>query len=131
MSANAGLFQTCKLSNIKSFSNSQFFTYDNVSVEFSKTRYSVLYDMYAKFQALYYETTNQSLLSPEQFQTKAPIVTIDRSKQNESVKTSTVHICLEMDLEEDIQAKTSAYCFILLDSIVTYTPLTRTVKKVL
>lgn len=78
-----------------------------------------------------YGTTNQSLLSPDQFQTNAPIVTIDCSKQNESVKTSTVDICLEMDFEEDEQAKTSAYCFILLDSVATCTPLTRTVKRVL
>lgn len=87
--------------------------------------------MYARFQALYYEITNQLLLSPDQFQTNAPIVTIDCSKQNESVKISTVDICLEMDFEEDVHAKTSTYCFILLDSILTYTPLTRTVKKVL
>lgn len=87
--------------------------------------------MYARFQALYYGTTNQSLLSPDQYQTNAPIVTIDCSNQNKSVKTSTVDIYLEIDFEEDVQAKTSAYCFVLHDSIATCTPLTRTVKRVL
>jgi hypothetical protein len=131
ITANAGLFQTCKLSNIKLFLNSQFFPYDNVSVEFSKTRYSVLYDVYARFQASYYGSSNQPLLSPEQFKTKAPIVIIDCSKQNESVKSSTVDIRLEMEFEEEVEDETSAYCLILHDSIVTYTPLTGIVKRVL
>lgn len=131
ITANAGTFQTCKLTNIKLFLNSQFFPYDNVSVEFSKNRYSVLYDMYARFQSSYYGSTNQPLLSPEQFQSKAPIVIIDCSKQNESVKTSTVDIRLEMEFEEEVADDTSAYCLILHDSIVTYTPLTGIVKRVL
>jgi hypothetical protein len=131
ITANAGLFKTCKLNNIKLFLNSQFFPYDNVSVEFSKTRYSVLYDMYARFQSSYYGTANQPLLSPDQFQSKAPIVIIDCSKQNESVKSSTVDIRLEMEFEEEIPDDTSAYCLILHDSIVTYTPLTGIVKRVL
>lgn len=131
ITANAGLFKTCKLNNIKLFLNSQFFPYDNVSVEFSKARYSVLYDMYARFQSSYYGTNNQPLLSPADFQNKAPIVVIDCSKQNESVKTSTVDIRLEMEFEEEVPDETSSYCLILHDSIVTYTPLTGIVKRVL
>lgn len=128
---NAGTFKHCKLSNIKLFLNSQFFPYDNVSVEYSKSRYSVLFDMYARFQCSYYSRYNQPLLSPTEFKSKAPIVVIDCSKQNESVKSSTVDIRLEMEFEEEIPANTSAYCLILHDSIVTYTPLTGIIKRVL
>lgn len=131
VTSNAGLFDNCKLSNIKLFLNSQFFPYDNINVEYSKDRFSVLYNMYAKFQASYYGTKNSPLLKPSDYKSMAPIVVIDCSKQNEAVKTSSVDIRLEMEFEDNVPADTSAYCLILHDTVVTYTPLTGTVKKIL
>jgi hypothetical protein len=131
ITANAGEFDHCKLTNCKVFLNSQFFPYDNLNVSFDKDRYSVLYDMYARFQNSYYGKMNTPILSPYQFLKKAPIVVIDCSKQNESVKSSSVDIKIEMEFEENIPKDTTAYCLILHDKIVTYTPLTGIVKKVL
>lgn len=131
LTANAGEFDHCKLINCKVFLNSQFFPYDNFNIAFDKKRYSVLYDMYARFQSSYYGKSNSPLLSPEQFRSKAPIVVIDCSKQNESVKSSSVDIKIEMEFKDNIPAGTSAYCLILHDKIVTYTPLTGIVKTVI
>lgn len=131
ITANAGSFDHCNLTNIKLFLNSQFFPYDNLNVMFSKDRYGILYDMYAKFQSSYYGRMNSPLLSPEMFKSLAPIVVIDCSKQNESVKTSTVDIRIEFELEENIPEQTTAYCLVLHDTIVTYTPLTGVVRRML
>lgn len=131
LTANAGVFDHCKITNVKLFLNSQFFPYDNLQVSFSKDRYSVLYEMYSRFQASYYGKSNSPLLTPKQFSVNAPVVVIDCSKQIESVKSSTVDIRIELDFEENIPANTTAYCLIIHDSIVTYTPLTGMVKKVL
>ena len=128
---NAGEFDHCKLTNCKVFLNSQFFPYDNFNINFTKHRFTVLYDMYARFQNSYYGKTNTPLLTPSQFQSKYPIVVIDCSKQNESVKSSSVDIKIEMEFEENVPKDTSAYCLILHDKIVTYTPLTGIVKTVL
>lgn len=128
---NAGTFNHCNITNVKLFLNSQFFPYDNLNVSFTKKRYSLLYDMYARFQTSYYGKTNSPLLDPEQFISHAPIVVIDCSKQNESLKSSTVDIRLELEFEDNIPANTTAYCLILHDSMVTYTPLTGIVKKVM
>lgn len=87
--------------------------------------------MYARFQSSYYGKPNTPLISPDQFVADAPIVVIDCSKQNESLKSSTVDIRLELELENNIPENTTGYCLILHDSIVTYTPLTGIVKKVL
>lgn len=127
---HAGEFNHCNLTNIKLFLNSQFFPYDNLNIEFSKNRFSILYEMYARFQSSYYEKVNMPLLSPEKFSSHAPIVVIDCSKQNESVKSSTVDIRLELEFEDNVPENTSAYCLILHDSLVTYTPLTGIVRKV-
>lgn len=131
ITAHAGKFDHCKLTNFKVYLNSNFYPYDNLNVDFEKSRYSVLYDMYARFQNSYYGKNNSPLLSPEQFKTNAPIVVIDCSKQNESVKSSTVDIKIEMEFQSEVPAKTSAYCLILHDKIITYTPLTGVVKTVL
>lgn len=130
LTANAGKFDHCKLTNIKLFLNSQFFPYDSLNVEFSKNKFTVLYEMYSRFQSSYYEKINTPLLPPKTFVEYAPIAVIDCSKQNESVKSSTVDIRLEMEFEDNVPANTSAYCLILHDSLVTYTPLTGTVRKV-
>lgn len=128
---HAGKFDHCNLTNVKLFLNSQFFPYDNLNVTFTKNRFSLLYDMYARFQSSYYGKTNSPLLDPKMFASDAPIIVIDCSKQNESLKSSTVDIRLELEFEDNIPANTTAYCLILHDSIVTYTPLTGIVKKVL
>lgn len=127
---NASTFDSCKIINAKLFLNSQFFPYDNINVLFSKERYSILYDMYSRFQKSYYNHNNMPLLSPEKFKTIAPIVVIDCSKQNESIKTSAVDIRLELEFESNIPEKTTGYCLILHDTIITYTPLTGIVKRV-
>ncbi|WP_221935982.1 hypothetical protein, partial [Klebsiella pneumoniae] len=124
-------FNHCNITNVKLFLNSQFFPYDNLNILFTKNRYGVLYDMYARFQSSYYGRTNAPLLSPEMFKTHAPIVVIDCSKQNESIKSSTVDIRIEFEAEGNIPAQTTAYCLILHDTIVTYTPLTGVVKRML
>lgn len=131
ITANASSFDHCKLTNIKLFLNSQFFPYDSLNVMFSKDRYGILYDMYARFQSSYYGKTNSPLLNPETFKSLAPIVVIDCSKQNESIKSSTVDIRIEFELEENIPDQTTAYCLILHDTIVTYTPLTGVVKRII
>lgn len=131
LTENAGKFDHCKISNVKLFLNSQFFPYDNLTVSFPKNRYSILYEMYARFQASYYGKANTPLLSPDKFCSHAPIIVIDCSKQNEAVKLSTVDIRLELEFEANIPANTTAYSLILHDSMVTYTPLTGLVRKVL
>lgn len=129
ISADAGSFDHCNITNIKLFLNSQFFPYDNLNLQFTKDRYSMLYDMYSKFQSSYYGRSNSPLLSPGKYKSYSPIVVIDCSKQNESVKSSTVDIRIEFETEDKIPANTTAYCLILHDTIVTYTPLTGVVRK--
>ena len=87
--------------------------------------------MYSRFQQSYYNKTNNPLLTPDKFKDIAPIVVIDCSKQNESVKSSTVDIRVEFEFEKNVPDNTTAYCLILHDTIVTYTPLTGMVKRVL
>ena len=84
--------------------------------------------MYTNFQANYYGKEPQPLLSRE-FINFAPLVVIDCSKQNESLKYGPVHFRLEFKASENFPAQTSAYCLILHDRLVEYEPISGGVKK--
>ncbi|XP_070529800.1 uncharacterized protein [Cardiocondyla obscurior] len=65
------------------------------------------------------------------FLSYGPFVVIDCSRQNESIKSATVDVRLEFDCKENVPANTTAYCLILHDRIVEYSPLSNVVRKVL
>lgn len=128
---NCSTFDHCEITNIKLFLNSHFFPYDMINASFMKNKFRVLYDMYSKFQSSYYGKRDSPLLSPADFISTYPIFVIDCSKQNESIKSSTVDIRLEFETAVNIPKDTTAYCLVLHDTIVTYTPLSGTVKTVM
>ncbi|XP_078051669.1 uncharacterized protein LOC144477804 [Augochlora pura] len=47
-------FDSCSLSNFRLYLNSEIYPYDDLNVDFEKSKYTLLYDMYAKFQESYY-----------------------------------------------------------------------------
>lgn len=123
-------FDHCNITDIKLHLNSESFPYDNLNLEFVSSRYALLYKMYTDFQKSYYGSSNSnSLLNTTTFLNHAPIVVIDCSHQNESIKTGSVDIKLEIKSTTRIPANTSAYCLLLHDRIVEYNPLTNEVKK--
>lgn len=127
---DASEFDHCNLSDIKLFLNSVFYPYQNLNLDLDKNKYAVLYDMYLGFQKSYYGRNNGSFLNKNDFLSIAPLVVIDCSHQNESVKSGTVDIKIEFETKENIPAGTSAYCLVLHDRIVEYNPMTGIVQTV-
>jgi len=41
------VFDACNLSNVKFYLNSDFYSYDDLNLDFEKKRYTILFDMYA------------------------------------------------------------------------------------
>lgn len=126
---DASKFDHCSLTDIKVYLNSESFPYDDMNLNFERGRYALLYDMYIKFQQSYYGRQSQPLLSARKFKEEAPIAIIDCSHQNEAIKTGPVDIRLEFKSLTNIPEGTSAYCLILHDRIVEYSPLTSEVRK--
>ncbi|XP_026825290.1 uncharacterized protein LOC113561901 [Ooceraea biroi] len=124
-------FDDCKLTNVKLYLNSEFYPYDDLNLDFDKKRYAILYDMYARFYKSYYGSNHDEVLLPiDKFGFCGPFVVIDCSRQSESVKTATVDVRLEFDCMEDIPANTTAYCLIIHDRVVEYSPLTNVVRRI-
>ena len=94
-------------------------------------RYAILYDMYQRFQQSYYGRTPQPILSRDEFKTIAPLIVLDVTHQNETVKSGPIDIRLELKFEKNIPPNTSAYCILIHDKMFQYVPLTNSVKKIM
>ncbi|RLU18819.1 hypothetical protein DMN91_009176 [Ooceraea biroi] len=118
---DASLFDECDLSNVKLFLNSEFYSYDDMHLDFTKNRYAVLYDMYTRFRRTYYALDRDddgAMLTMRKFLHCGPFVVIDCSRQNEAVKSATVDVRIEFDCRRNVPPETTASCLILHDRVV-------------
>lgn len=123
-------FDHVSTSNLKLYLNSNSYPYDKLNLQMNIKRYTTAYRMYAAFQSAYYNKPNQPILDYEKFLSKTLYV-IDCSKQNESIKSSTVDIKLEMECDTTFPPNTTVFCLIIHDSVMEYLPLTGIVKKII
>lgn len=102
-----------------------------MSLDFENNKFAILYDMYSRFRKTYYGQNNQETLLPiGAFIQVSPLVVIDCSYHNESVKSATVDVRLEFECRENVPPNT-AYCLIIHDRVMQYNPLTNVVRKLL
>ncbi|XP_020295462.1 uncharacterized protein LOC109860639 [Pseudomyrmex gracilis] len=131
VSRDCSRFDHCNLSNVKLFLNSDFYPYDDLNLDFGKERYAILYDMYIKFRRSYYGCDeDESLLTLDKFIYCGPLVVINCSRQNETVKSATVDVRIEFNCKENVPTDTTAYCLVIHDRIVEYNPLTSVVRRI-
>lgn len=124
---SASQFDLCDLENVKLYLNSKYHPYDNIN-----GNNALLYDLYANFQSSYYlGSENQPVLNRAIFLEKTPLFIIDCSKQLETLKVGSLDVRIEFQTRTDIPVNTSAYCLILSDAMIQYTPLTGIVKKIM
>ncbi|XP_024874754.1 uncharacterized protein LOC112456452 [Temnothorax curvispinosus] len=129
---DASRFDHCALANVKLYLNSEFYPYDDVNVDFESDKFAVLYEMYAKFRGAYYENgRNDALTFPREFARVAPLAVIDCFRQNELVKSATVDVRIEFKNKENVPPKTTAFCLIVHDRVIEYSPLTNVVRKII
>lgn len=119
-------FDSCKLSNVKLYLNSQYYPYDNIHGDMT-----LFYEMFSRFQKSYYGRDSYPSVDLETFKDKCPLYVIDCSKQNDTIKSGPVDVRLEFEAKDNFPANTTAYCLILHDSHLVYTLLTGSVKKVM
>lgn len=128
--ANVSQFDICDISNVKLYLNSECYPYDDMNLDPSKNQLAILYEMYVKFQENYYFKKGEPLFSYDEFTKYAPLIVIDCTRQNESIKSGPVDIRLEFESKSSIPDKTTAYCLILHDRVVEYNPMTSVVKRI-
>ena len=130
-SNNASHFDHCNIRNVKLYLNSQCYPYSDLNLDINSNQYSILYNMFANFQTAYYGREAEPMLNKHEFINTIPLIVIDCSKQNESIKNAPVDVRLQFESRGNFPANTSAYCLILHDRVVHYTPVSGEVKKLI
>jgi len=123
-------FDHCKLKNIKVFLNSEYYPYADLNLDFDKKDVAKAYEMFARFQNSYY---NQQLSYPiidrEEFINNYPLLVIDCSKQNDSIKEGVIDMKIELETGDNVSANTIAYCLIIHRKEFEYKPMTNEVTR--
>lgn len=131
LNANATLFDHCNITDVKLFMNNQHFPYDNLNSSFVDVNYSELYHMLLKIQKSYYSDradSNPVELSYVDFLTR-PIFAFDCSRSDERVKGGMVDVRVEIQSSVNIAANTAAFCLIIHDNLVWYSPFSNIVRR--
>jgi hypothetical protein len=125
-------FDSCALSEVKLYLNSDYYPYENSTVHFEQGTIALLYHAYSKFQETYYHDRGdrpvEPFLSLSAF-AASPLVVFDCSRQPESIKNSLVDVRLEIETRTNIPTNTRAFCMIIHDNVVSYNLFTSIVSR--
>lgn len=108
-------FDHCDLMDLKIYLNSESHPYESVNINFTKNQYAIPYYMYCKFQESYYhhsKSISEPLLNFSDFKSKAPLIVIDCSRQNEIIKHGVIDIRVVMQSEKNFPQDKTAYSLI-------------------
>lgn len=122
-------FDHCKLKNFKVYLNSEHFPYNDLNLDFNKLDVSKAYEMLVRFKESYYGMTPDPVIDRGEYVNDYPLIVIDTSKQNESLKEGIVDIKLEIETASNVPENTTAYCLIIHDKLFEYNPLTNEINK--
>lgn len=128
---DSSVFDHCKLRSAKLFLNSEEYPYEPFIMNFEKNDINIVYGKYLKGQEVYFfGQKNAPLFNKNEFKTISPLLVFDCSRQPEAIKKGVVDIKVLFEAHENFPAKTTAFCTIAHDKILTYHSLQNTVTKV-
>lgn len=127
------LFDHCNITNIKLYLNNERFPYDDYNLNFGEHSYLEALLALMKIQYSYYNGTGGSIPmenwpSFEAFRTRT-LFAFDCTRTDESIKSGMVDVRIEMEAGENIPENTSAYCLIIHDNLIRYSPFTGAVQR--
>ena len=130
--ANASHFDHANIKEVKLQLNNETIPYSNYNTEFTKNKFDQVFNDFTRFKKAYYDGfSEESAISMSDFKTKFPIFVIDCSNFQDVLNlATTVDIRLFVETTSgNFPANTNAYCLILSDRMLNYSPLEGIVKK--
>lgn len=129
---DATAFDHCNISDIKVHMNNERYPYDDMNLNFVEGNYLELFNMFTKIQQTYYnETSNFNPVTMNLNQDvnidsfgMNPIFVFDCSRSDERIKNGMVDVRIEMETRINFHPNTAAYCLIIHDNLVRYSPFT-------
>lgn len=132
VNSDASRFDHCDILDLKLVMNNQRFPYDSLNLNFAEEefRYHELYHLFLQVQQSYYNgpPSTHPLPSFSSF-LNHPIFAFDCSRTDESIKSGMVDVRIEIQAKNNIPANTTAYCLIIHDNLVYYSPFTNLIQR--
>ncbi|CAG9817729.1 unnamed protein product [Phaedon cochleariae] len=129
--ADATHFDNTSIVSIRLALNGEYWPNERMQLDFTKQDYTLAYYNYTRFYSSYSHSTEvHPILDYGEFKQHALFV-IDCSRQEETMKSSTVDIKLEIEADKGFPADTKAYCIIVHDCLLEYFPLTEVVRTLI
>lgn len=124
-------FDNCDISDVKLYLNNDVFPYGNLDTKFTEDNYQELLMAVSRMQSSYYGALapkNPLAVAFESFKSR-PVHVFDCSNTDDSLLNSTVDVRIEINARANIPANTQAFCLIIHDNVVSYSPFDRIVNK--
>ncbi|CAG9822053.1 unnamed protein product [Phaedon cochleariae] len=129
--ADATHFDNTSIVSIRLALNGEYWPNERMQLDFAKQDYTLAYYNYTRFYSSYSHSMEvHPILDYGEFKQHALFV-IDCSRQEETMKSSTVDIKLEIEADKGFPADTKAYCIIVHDCLLEYFPLTEVVRTLI
>lgn len=123
------MFDHCNTKKVTVYINDDRHPYTDYNLDFANNEVSQAYESVVRLRESYYNTPADPFVSRKDYATKYPLIAIDTSKQNESLKEGVVDIKLEIETTQNVPANTSAYVLIIHDKMFEYNPMTNEINK--
>lgn len=130
-SRSASDFDHCNITDVKLYLNNERYPYGNLHSNFSENQYHELFHQYTQIQDSYNNKkyyTNPSQLNYTGFLSKV-LFTFDCSRSEETIKSGVVDLRVEIEASGNIADNTAAYCLIIRDNLVRYSPFSSIVHR--
>lgn len=124
-------FDHCNITNIKVYLNNERFPYDDLNLNITQRNFHELYYTMQNIQQSYYNEI--SFYNPTGYDLtnfiSKPLFAFDCTRSDETVKSGMVDVRLELEASANFPADTAAYCLIIHDNLVRYSPFTSIVHR--
>ena len=116
-------FDHCKLTNVKLYLNSEFYSYDYLNLDFDKYKTAVLYNMICMYISVcliikFLEKIVKHYWTWKTFFTV--ILTLSLTARNKTNPSRAVNVQLKFAFKENVLTNTTAYCLIIHDRVIEY-----------
>lgn len=125
------IFDHSNISDVKLYLNNERYPYDNLNLNFESENYLELYHIFIGIQHAYYGKSNTYKpieTSYNEFKTR-PFFVFDCTKSDESIKKGMVDIRIEIQTRLNFKVNTSAFCVVIHDNLIRYSPFTSIVHR--
>lgn len=126
---NMSKFDPISLTDVTVYLNGKRYPYENVRADFEENRISVLYNMYSRFQNIYYQyADSEPYLKYSQFKL-CPLIGIDCSHQDDVIHKGGVEVRIEIATKSNIPKDTTLSCLILHNKLYEYSAFNKMVQR--